>query len=71
MSYDNEDYIMYVVDSGAGEISAARATQFLITKYGVDMILNFGVVGALTDEMKTADMCVIESVIHYDYDTTD
>lgn len=70
MIYDCEKYTMYVADSGAGEISAASAAQFLITKYGVDMILNFGVVGALSDKMKTADLCVVSSVIHYDFDST-
>ena len=29
-----------------GEICAAGATQILITKFGADVILNFGVVGA-------------------------
>lgn len=71
MTFEAEAYTMYVVDSGAGEISAASATQFLITKYGVDLILNFGVVGGLTEEMQSASLCVVDSVIHYDYDTTD
>lgn len=69
-TYENEDFIMYVLDSGAGEIAAAAGTQFLISEFGVDMIINFGVVGALTEEMATAELCVVEKVIHYDLDTT-
>lgn len=61
---------LYAVDSGAGEISAAAATQFLITKFDVDLILNFGVVGALSPEMAVADLCVVKRVVHYDYDTS-
>lgn len=71
MHFECEGYSMYVADSGAGEISAASATQFLITKYGVDVILNFGVVGALTEQMSTADLCVVDKVVHYDFDSTD
>ncbi len=68
--YRNGSFDMYVVDSGAGEISAAISTQLLIDKFGVDMIINFGAVGALTEEMKTCELCVVKSVIHYDLDTT-
>lgn len=70
-TYENEAFVMYVLDSGAGEIAAAAGTQFLISEFGVDMILNFGAVGALTKEMATAELCVVEKVIHYDFDTTD
>lgn len=70
-TYENEAFVMYVLDSGAGEIAAAAGTQYLISEFGVDMILNFGAVGALTKEMATAELCAVEKVIHYDFDTTD
>ncbi len=69
-TYENADFVMYVLDSGAGEIAAAAGTQYLISEFGVDMIVNFGVVGALTEEMKTAELCVVEKVIHYDFDVS-
>ena len=34
---------LYIINSGVGEISAAGATQYLITKYGVEVIINFGI----------------------------
>lgn len=68
--YENEKYTMFVLDSGAGEIAAAAGTQFLIDRFEVDMILNFGAVGALTPEIATAELCIVERVIHYDFDTT-
>ena len=68
--YETDDFTLYVVDSGAGEIAAAGATQLLIARCGAQMIVNFGVVGALTEEMAAADLCVIERVIHYDFETT-
>lgn len=67
--YENDDFILYAADSGAGEISAAMTTQFLIDTFHVDMILNFGVVGALTEDAKTAELCVVERVIHYAFST--
>lgn len=68
--YENEAFTLYAVDAGAGEISAAVSTQFLISNFHVNMIVNFGVVGALTEDAKTAQLCLVERVIHYDYDTT-
>lgn len=70
MSYDNESYTLYVVQSGVGEISAAAATQFLISECKTDVIVNFGVVGALTEAMKTRDVCLAEKVVHYDFEST-
>jgi len=68
--YSGEKFDLLVVDSGAGEIAAATATQLLIDRYDVDLILNFGAVGALTEAMRTSELCVIKSVVHYDFDTT-
>lgn len=69
-TYRGSSFDMFVVDSGAGEISAAAGTQLLIDRFDVDMIINFGAVGALSEAMKTAELCVVDSVIHYDFDTT-
>ena len=69
LTYKNDDYTIYALRSGAGEIAAASGTQFLISVMQVDMILNFGVVGGLTPEMATSKTCVVESVVHYDLET--
>nr|AWI66915.1 5'-methylthioadenosine nucleosidase/5'-methylthioadenosine phosphorylase [Pecoramyces ruminantium] len=66
--YENPDYTYYVLNSGIGEIFAAAGTQFLITHLNVDMILNFGLVGGTTKEMARTSLCVVEKVVHYDYD---
>ena len=59
-----------VVHSGAGEIAAAAAAQALIDK-GAEVILNFGVVGALTPEAEASRLCVVDRIIHYDFDTSE
>ena len=66
-----EKYDLYVVNSGAGEIAAASAAQYLISAIGVDMIVNFGVVGGLTPEMTVAKLAVVTNVVHYDYDISE
>lgn len=69
--YENETYGLLVVSSGAGEIAAAAAAELLIAAYGVDLIVNFGVVGGLTEEMTMARTVVVERVVHTDFDTSD
>lgn len=70
-TYTGADYTIYALNSGAGGIAAAAATQLLISVFHADLILNFGVVGGLTEEMAKARTCVVESVVHYDFDTSE
>lgn len=70
LEYQTEQYQLIIVNSGAGEIAAASGTQFLISEYHVDFVLNFGVVGGLTEEMSTTKVCIVERVVHYDFDTS-
>ena len=69
-TYTGADYTIYALNSGAGEIAAAAATQTLICRYAVDAILNFGVVGGLTEEISQHRTCVVRSVVHYQMDTS-
>ena len=62
--------IFAVLPMSVGEICAASATQMLITKYNVDTIINFGVVGALTEEISLCSMMLVDSVVHHQFDTT-
>lgn len=59
---------LFVVESGVGEIAAAAATQMLICCCSVDLLMNFGVVGGLTDEISRHRTCVVKSVVHYPMD---
>lgn len=53
-----------------GEITAAASCQLLIAKYHVDIILNFGVVGALTQKTSLCSTVLVKDVVHYDMDTS-
>lgn len=61
---------LFVIHSGAGQLAAAAATQILILVFQVEAVLNYGVVGGLTKKMKVARCCVVDKVIHYDYDVS-
>ena len=71
MKYDCKGYELLIVKSGEGEIAAAAATQHLISKYGVNLNVNFGVVGGLTPEMSKAKTCIVERVVHYQFDISE
>ena len=68
--YEGGDYRLFIVSAGAGELAAAAATELLIAGYGAEMVVNFGVVGGLTEDMALARTVVVESVVHYDFDTS-
>jgi len=61
---------IYAMKSGYGIIDASSATQLLITKYGIDMIVNFGVSGALVTGLKVSDIFVVTKALNYDYDVS-
>lgn len=71
LKYKIKNNEVFVVNSGTGEISASATTQLLITKYNVDVILNYGVVGSLNEKYNTGDTCLVESVVHYDFDISE
>ena len=61
---------VYAIKSGWGLVDAAMATQYLITKYGVDVILNFGVTGALDPQLKVSDLFYVRKCTNFDLDTS-
>ncbi len=67
LTYEKENCEMFFINSGAGEIASSGAAQVLISDYKVDMILNFGVVGALTEVISTAALCIVEDVVDIDF----
>jgi adenosylhomocysteine nucleosidase len=70
LEVETENYQLIIANCGVGEIAAAAGTQYLISKYDVDMVINFGVVGGLTEDMSKTKTCIVEKVVHYDMDTS-
>ena len=65
-----EGHDVFAVCSGAGEIDAAAATMLLVVRYGCEIIMNFGVTGALEEDLKVEDRFIAEKVWHYDFDVS-
>ena len=56
--------------SGYGKIDAAAATQLLITCTGCEVVINFGVAGAIVPGLRVEDLFLVEKVCNYDYDVS-
>lgn len=61
---------VYAIKSGCGIIDASAATQLLISKYDCEMIVNFGVTGALEEHMKVEDLFIVRNALNYQYDVS-
>jgi adenosylhomocysteine nucleosidase len=68
---EQEAYDVYVLKTGMGEIAAAAGVQYLAAKFDVSCIVNFGVVGGLTTDMKKHKICLVDRVVHYKYDCSE
>ena len=68
---EKEQCEIYILRTGMGEVAAASGTQYLITKFNVELIVNFGVVGGLTPAMEKCRLCVVRRVVHYRYDCSE
>lgn len=60
---------IYFAKSGVGEIFAAACTQILVSVYGVEVVVNYGLAGS-DYHHKTGDSVLIKGVVHYDMDTS-
>lgn len=54
------------VFAGPGKIQCASATQLIIDKFNLDMIIDVGGAGSLADELKCYDIIVAKEVYEYD-----
>lgn len=69
--YEMNGNQIIVAHSGAGQAKAAAATEILISVYHVDYMINFGIVGALTEEIGVEQVCAVENVVDYCFDTSE
>lgn len=70
LKYHIHDKDVFVCPSSAGQIRAAMAMTLLLDVYKCNTIINYGVVGALNDR-EVEELTVVESVVHYEWDTSD
>lgn len=60
---------IFFANCTVGEIMAAACTQYLITAFGVELVLNYGLAGSLTNS-QAGKTLLIKGVVHYDFDTS-
>ena len=53
---------------GVGKVNAALGAQLLVSKFGVDKLLNFGVAGGLNDGTELCQVYQIEAAVQFDFD---
>ena len=56
--------------SGIGKVNATIATQILITKFGVDSVINTGIAGALDPTLNIFDLVCSVDAVEHDFDAT-
>ena len=66
--YRLKDCELIVAHCGVGQLAASEASEYLILRYGVSMLFNFGVVGGLTEEISSTPFVFVKEVVHSDAD---
>lgn len=64
--YNNKTCIL--VESGIGKVNAARCTQIMIDNIKIDCILNVGVAGGVSKDVKIGDVVIGDKLIQHDFD---
>ena len=59
-----------VAKCGIGKVFAALCAQTMILRYGVELIINTGVGGAIDERLDIGDVAVSDFVVQHDMDTT-
>ena len=59
-----------VAKCGIGKVFAALCAQTMILEYGVELVINTGVGGAIADELDIGDVAVSNFVVQHDMDTS-
>ncbi len=68
--YRQDDMEIFTIAGCAGELAAASGCQALISEAKVDIIINAGVAGGLSDDCPSGSLVIVDNVVHYQYDVT-
>ena len=59
-----------IAKCGVGKVNAAVCTQTMVMKYAPELIINTGVAGSLSPELKICDIAVGRDVVQHDFDSS-
>ncbi|VDA99546.1 5'-methylthioadenosine nucleosidase @ S-adenosylhomocysteine nucleosidase [Olavius algarvensis spirochete endosymbiont] len=65
-----EGHQLILLLSGIGKVNAAVATSLLIDKYKPEVLVNIGVAGSFSKELKPGDIVISTEVCHHDVNVT-
>lgn len=68
--YNIGNTYVYVTLSGVGEIASSAATQYLISQFECSAIFNYGVCGALKDDLNLQDVVILNGLVDLEFDTS-
>lgn len=56
--------------SGIGKVAASTTTQFIIDNYKPQYVINTGIAGSLTSDLKAGDIVIAKNLVQHDFDMT-
>ncbi len=59
-----------VAKSGVGKVASATTAQFIIDNYKPIFIINTGIAGSLSTDLKAGDVVVAQNMVQHDFDVT-
>lgn len=59
-----------MTECGIGKVNAAMSTQVMIDKYNPDVIINSGIAGSVSRELKIGDIVISKDCVQHDFDGT-
>lgn len=59
-----------VVKCGIGKVNSAVATQIMIDHFDIDIIINTGVAGSLSNSLDIFDIVISKDLVQHDFDTS-
>lgn len=59
-----------LIKSGVGKVAASTTTQFIIDNYKPIYILNIGIAGSLSPDIKAGDIIIANKLVQHDFDVT-
>lgn len=65
-----EDKKVVVVKSNVGKVNSSRICQMMIDKFNVELIINVGTAGSVSNDLNIGDVVVADKLVQYDFDVT-
>ncbi len=59
-----------MTECGIGKVNAAMSTQIMIDKYNVDVIINSGIAGSVSQKLRIGDIVISKDCVQHDFDGT-